>query len=106
MKELTQSPSSDTAPLSGALDDRKLGGKPDETPEPPEVRAAKDLARRYRLSFVELLPADQDSPVDFALFSERPVALMVRHQLLPLKRVQNGLHLAMADPTDLERLEE
>jgi len=106
MKELTQSPSSDTAPLSGALDDRKIGAKPDESHEPPEVRAAKDLARRYRLSFVELLPADQDSPIDFALFNEIPVDLMVRHQFLPLKRDQKGLHLAMADPTDLERLDE
>jgi type IV pilus assembly protein PilB len=106
MKELTQSPSSDTAPLSGVLDDRKPGAKPEETHEPPEVRAAKDLARRYRLTFVELLPADQDSPIDFALFNEIPVDLMVRHQFLPLKRDQKGLHLAMADPTDLERLDE
>jgi type IV pilus assembly protein PilB len=73
---------------------------------PPEVRAAKDLARRYRLPFIELLPADQDSPVDYALFQEIPVDLMVRHQFLPLKRDGKGLHLAMADPTDLERLDE
>ncbi len=73
---------------------------------PPEVRAAKELASRYRLQFIELLPKDQDSPVDYTLFNEIPVDLMVRHQFLPLKRDGRGLHLAMADPTDLERLDE
>ena len=74
--------------------------------QPPEVRAAKDLARRYRLPFVELLPTDQDSPVDYGLFNEIPVDLMVRHQFLPLRRDGRGLHIAMADPSDLERLDE
>src|SRR5574338_968007 len=31
---------------------------------------------------------------------------MVRHQFVPLKRDGKGLHIAMADPTDLERLDE
>ena len=73
-------------------------------------RAARVRTRgtraRYRLSFVELLPADQESPIDYALFNEIPVDLMVRHQFLPLKRDEKGLHIAMADPTDLERLDE
>jgi len=81
-----------------------LGAESDH--QPPEVLAAKDLARRYRLPFVELLPTEGDSPVDYALFNEIPVDLMVRHQFLPLKRDARGLHLAMADPTDLERLDE
>ncbi len=74
--------------------------------QPPEVRAARELARRYRLPFVELLPTDRDSPVDYSLFHEIPVDLMVRHQFLPLRRDGRGLHLAMADPSDLERLDE
>jgi type IV pilus assembly protein PilB len=77
-----------------------------ETHEPPEVSAAKELARRYRLSFVDLLPTDQQSPINYELFNEIPVDLMVRHQFLPLKRDGRGLHIAMADPTDLERLDE
>ena len=81
-----------------------LGAESDH--QPPEVLAAKDLARRYRLPFVELLPTEGESPVDYALFNEIPVDLMVRHQFLPLKRDARGLHLAMADPTDLERLDE
>ena len=74
--------------------------------QPPEVRAAKELARRYRLPFVDLLPNERESPVDYGLFNEIPVDLMVRHQFLPLKKDGRGLHIAMADPTDLERLDE
>lgn len=74
--------------------------------EPPEMRAAKELARRYRLPFVDLLPPDQESPIDYDQFNQIPVDLMVRYQFLPLKRDGRGLHLAMADPTDLDRLDE
>jgi type IV pilus assembly protein PilB len=112
MKELTENPTA-TAPT--ALAEATVSGKPvhaagggetHELHEPPEVRAAKDLARRYRLTFVDLLPKGEESPTDFGLFNEIPVDLMVRHQFLPLKRDEKGLHIAMADPTDLERLDE
>ena len=53
---------------------------------PPEMKAAKELARRYRLPFVDLLPPDRESPIDYNLFTEVPVDLMVRHQFVPLKR--------------------
>jgi type IV pilus assembly protein PilB len=84
----------DTFPL---LEDRQ---------EPPEVRAAKELARRYRLPYIDLLPHNGDSPIDYESFVEVPVELMVRHQFVPLRRESRGLHIAMADPTDLERLDE
>jgi type IV pilus assembly protein PilB len=74
--------------------------------EPPEMRAAKELARRYRLPFVDLLPPDKESPIDYGQFNQIPVDLMVRYQFLPLKRDGKGLHIAMADPTDLDRLDE
>ena len=77
-----------------------------ETAEPPEVREARDLARRYRLPFVNLLPQDGDSPIDYSLLSELPVDLMVRNQFVPLKRENGKLHIAMADPTDLDRLDD
>ncbi len=109
MKQLTENPTS-TPPSPKTLGSAIVNGqKPSQdgdSHEPPEVRAAKDLARRYRLSFVELLPADQESPIDYELFNEIPVDLMVRYQFLPLKRDEKGLHIAMADPTDLERLDE
>ncbi len=77
-----------------------------DTDLPPEVRAAHDLARRYRLRYVDLLPPEGDSPIDFALLGELPVDLMVRYQFVPLRREGSRLHIAMADPTDLERLDE
>src|SRR4029079_5369775 len=77
-----------------------------DEPVPPEMKAAKELARRYRLPFVDLLPPDKESPIDYTLFTEVPVDLMVRHQFVPLSRDDKGLHIAMADPTDLERLDE
>jgi type IV pilus assembly protein PilB len=74
--------------------------------DPPEVREAKVLARRYRLPYVDLLPPDGDSPIDYALLGEIPVDLMLRHQFVPLRREGKRFHIAMADPTDLERLDE
>src|SRR5437660_7342109 len=74
--------------------------------EPPEIRQAKDLARRYRLPFVNLLPQDGESPIDYSLLSEVPVDLMVRNQFVPLRRENGKLHIAMADPTDLDRLDD
>ncbi|HJZ79643.1 MAG TPA: hypothetical protein VKD91_04835, partial [Pyrinomonadaceae bacterium] len=74
--------------------------------EPPEMREAKELARRYRLPFVNLLPQEGESPIDYSLLSEVPVDLMVRHQFVPLRRENGKLHIAMADPTDLDRLDE
>ena len=60
------------------------------------MKAAQELARRYRLPFVDLLPPDRESPIDYQLFAEVPVDLMVRHQFVPLKRDEKGLHIAMA----------
>src|SRR4051812_14206957 len=76
------------------------------TNEPPEMRQAKELARRYRLPFVNLLPNEGESPIDYSLLSEVPVDLMVRHQFVPLRRENGKLYVAMADPTDLDRLDE
>src|ERR671939_688046 len=77
-----------------------------EPPRPPEGRAAEDLPRRYRLPYIDLLPPDGPSPIDYSLLGELPVDLMVRHQFVPLRREGRRLHVAMADPTDLERLDE
>ena len=88
----------------------RAGIKPDDdlpaANEPPEIREAKQLARRYRLPFVNLLPQDGESPIDYSLLSEVPVDLMVRHQFVPLRRENGKLYVAMADPTDLDRLDE
>ena len=74
--------------------------------EPPEMIDAKVLARRYRMPFIDLLPPDGPSPVDHDELARLPVDLMLRNQFVPLKREGNNLHAAMADPTNLERLDE
>src|SRR6202171_1698053 len=99
MKELTEE-------LPKTIDSRNGRGPFTEDHDPPEVRAAKELARRYRLPYIDLLPHDGESPIDYDSFTEVPVDLMVRHQFVPLRRDAKGLRIATADPTDLERLDE
>ncbi len=77
-----------------------------EAEQPPEIRAAHLLAKRYRLPYVDLLPPDGESPIDYALLAELPVDLMLRHLFVPLRRDGRRLHIAMADPTNLEVLDE
>ena len=74
--------------------------------EPPEVKEAKALARRYRLPFIDLLPPDKQSPIDYEELAKIPVDLMLRNHFVPLKKEGRNLHTAMADPTNLERLDE
>src|SRR3989442_3805299 len=108
MKQLTEEQTDAVAAdaikgMTPASDDATLVP---ETNDPPEMRQAKALARRYRLPFVNLLPQDGDSPIDYSLLSEIPVDLMVRNQFVPLRRENGKLHIAMADPTDLDRLDD
>jgi type IV pilus assembly protein PilB len=74
--------------------------------EPPEVVEAKQLARRYRLPYIDLLPPDEESPIDYEELAKIPVEMMLRNHFVPLKREGRDLHAAMADPTNLERLDE
>jgi len=74
--------------------------------EPPEVIEAKQLARRYRLPYIDLLPPDSASPIDYEELARIPVELMVRNHFVPLRREGRNLHTAMADPTNLEVLDE
>ncbi len=74
--------------------------------EPPEVIEAKQMAQRYRLPYIDLLPADQPSPIDYEELAKIPVEMMLRSHFVPLKREGRDLHAAMADPTNLERLDE
>ena len=79
---------------------------PDAGP-PPAARgqeeiAARERARRYRLQFVDLKPDE----IDYHLVHELPVDLMVRHNFVPLRRDGNTLYIAMADPTNLDLIDE
>ena len=74
--------------------------------EPPEVAEAKQLALRYRLPFIDLLPPEQASPVDHDELGKIPIDLMLHNLFVPLRREGNNLHAAMADPTNLQLLDE
>src|SRR6059058_4751573 len=74
--------------------------------EPPEVKEAKLLAKRYRLPFIDLLPPEEASPVDHDELAKLPVDMMLKNQFVPLHREGRNLHAAMADPTNLDRLDE
>src|SRR5437763_6490030 len=108
MKQLSEELTETIPSYADAVNERAVRDDVLPLPEndPPEVREAKALARRYRLPYVDLLPPEGESPIDYALLGELPVDLMLRHQFVPLRREGKRLHLAMADPTDLERLDE
>jgi type IV pilus assembly protein PilB len=67
-----------------------------------EEVAARQLARRYRLQYVDLKPDE----IDYHLVHELPVDLMIRHNFVPLRREGTLLYVAMADPTDLDLIDE
>ncbi len=104
-EELTESFSIDGATTQPVVIEDEMLPLPSDH-EPPEVRTARELARRYRLPYVDLLPPTGESPIDYAILAEIPVDLMVRNQFVPLRRDGKRLHVAMADPSDLERLDE
>lgn len=74
--------------------------------EPPEVTEARNLARRYRLPYIDLLPPEGETPIDYEELARIPVDLMLRNHFVPLRRSGRELHCAMADPTNLEVLDE
>ena len=67
-----------------------------------EEIAAREKARRYRLRFVDL---KTEEPA-YHLIHELPVEMMVRHSFVPLDRDGDTLYVAMADPTNLEAIDE
>jgi len=74
--------------------------------DPPEVVEARALAERYRLPYIDLLPPDEPSPIDYRELSKIPVDLMLKHHFVPLRREGRSLHAAMADPSNLELIDE
>ena len=67
-----------------------------------EEIAAREKARRYRLKFIDL---KVEEPA-YDLIHELPVEMMVRHSFVPLGRDGDLLYVAMADPSNLEVIDE
>ena len=78
----------------GILDQEREGGK--------EEQKARDLAERLGMEFDPL----DEFHVDPELFRTIPVEIMLRYQFLPLRSEGETLHVVMADPSDVTRLNE
>ncbi len=67
-----------------------------------EVEQARALARRYRYEFVDL----REARIDHDLFTSIPVDLMFRYNFVPLKADNGTLEIALADPRNLNLIDE
>ncbi len=76
------------------LDQEREGGK--------EEQRARELAKRLGMEFDPL----DEFHVDPELFRTIPVEIMLRYQFLPLRSEGETLHVVMADPSDVTRLNE
>src|SRR5580692_7091771 len=67
-----------------------------------EVAEAQTVAARYRCDFVDL----RDGAIEHDLFRSIPVDLMFRYNFVPLKAQNGTLEIALADPRNLNTIDE
>src|SRR2546425_13192424 len=67
-----------------------------------EEEAARALAERYRLEYVDVASFAPDPEI----LKSVPVDLMFRYNFLPYRREEGRLILVMADPTDIPGVDE
>ncbi len=68
----------------------------------PEIAAAQAVAARYRCEYVDL----REGAIDHDLFRSVPVDLMFRYNFVPLRFVNGTLDIALADPRNLNTIDE
>ena len=89
----------------GALDPEVLIDEPAEvSPEErsAEEAAARRLAERYRLDFLDM----HEFRIDQELFRSIPADLMLRYGFVPYRRDGKALVIVVSDPTDLPMIDE
>src|SRR5580698_2989333 len=67
-----------------------------------EAAQAQSLAARYRCEYVDL----REGSIDHDLFRSIPVDLMFRYNFVPLKALNGTLDIALADPRNLNLIDE
>src|SRR4051794_3192948 len=72
------------------------------TPAASEITEAQAVAGRYRCEFVDL----RDGAIEHDLFRSIPVDLMFRYNFVPLRSVNGTLDIALADPRNLNTIDE
>lgn len=91
-----------TTVTSTRPDDLPVGQEPKEVDHAAEVARARQLAERYRLTFV-----DMDSfRIDAELFRSIPADLMLRYGFVPDCKDGQTLVIVVSDPTDLPMIDE
>jgi type IV pilus assembly protein PilB len=80
-----------------------MASRPTAPPSPQaDIDAARALAARYRCEFVDL----KETPIDHDLFQAVPVDLMFRYNFIPLAAHNGTLEIALADPRNLNLIDE
>jgi type II secretory ATPase GspE/PulE/Tfp pilus assembly ATPase PilB-like protein len=72
------------------------------SPAAAEITEAQTVALRYRCEFVDL----RDGAIEHDLFRSIPVDLMFRYNFVPLKSQNGTLEIALADPRNLNTIDE
>jgi type IV pilus assembly protein PilB len=72
------------------------------SPATSEIAEAQAVAERYRCEFVDL----RDGAIEHDLFRSVPVDLMFRYNFVPLKASGGTLEIALADPRNLNTIDE
>jgi len=72
------------------------------SPAATEITDAQAVALRYRCEFVDL----RDGAIEHDLFRSIPVDLMFRYNFVPLKAQNGTLEIALADPRNLNTIDE
>src|SRR5918998_4781244 len=67
-----------------------------------EAMQAQSLAARYRCGYVDL----KEAKIDHDLFHSVPVDLMFRYNFVPLQAQNGSLEIALADPRNLNLIDE
>ena len=67
-----------------------------------EMHQAKEIALKYRYEYVDLATCS----IDYSLIHSMPVDLMIRHHFVPLQSENGVMRIAMADPTNLDLIDE
>src|SRR3982750_3532727 len=89
----------------GALDPEALVEEPVEVSaeqRSAEVQAARRLADRYRLEFLDM----HEFRIDQELFRSIPADLMLRYGFVPYRRDGKALVIVVSDPTDPPMIDE
>jgi type II secretory ATPase GspE/PulE/Tfp pilus assembly ATPase PilB-like protein len=90
-----------TTPEELHVDTADLGGVSDAERR-AEVDAARRLAERYRLEFVDM----ETFRIDQELFRSIPAELMLRYGFVPHRRDGKTLAIVVSDPSDLPMIDE